>query len=357
MKGAGVGGGILIGFIVAIGLVYLYYTGALSGILGSIPSNPLLPSTTTVATTTSISANYLTNQTANVSQASLYAYTLSLINQVRQSYGLQNVTLSTEQSGQQHADSMLYYGYFSHWDIYGLKPYMRYTLLGGTGSVDENVAYLSNSTCSVLGCSGTVNVGAAIKNMEDSMLYNDSACCANGHRYNILNPNHNQISIGIAYNGSTVYLAEDFIDNYITWGTGSPSYSNSNVSLVGNMQSGYNLSQVIVSYDPPVQNMSVAQLGQTRSYGYGTQIAGVTNNPLEYYQNITTVMANKYSMQGQSFYVDFSIAKLVGQYGAGEYTVMLLLSNGGSGQNSTFVGSTYTLFINASGGPYTPGNV
>jgi uncharacterized protein YkwD len=357
MKGTGFGAGILVGFIVAAALVYLYYTGALAGILGSITSNPLLPSTTTIATTTSIPANYLTNQTANASQMALDNYTLSLINQVRVSYGLQNVTLSSEPSGQQHSESMFNYGYFSHWDTYGLKPYMRYTLLGGKGAVDENVAYLSNESCGVLGCSGTINIESAIKNMEDSMLYNDSACCANGHRYNILDPNHNQISIGISYNRSTVYLVEDFIDNYTSWSTGSPSYSNGEVSLIGNIQGGYNLSQVIVSYDPPAQNMSIAQLAQTRSYGYGMQVAGVTGNPLEYYPNVTTIMANRYSVQGQSFGIGFNMTKLISQHGAGEYTIMLWLSNGGTGQNSTFIGSTYTLFINSSGGSYTPSSV
>ena len=68
-------------------------------------------------------------------------YVLSLINKDRNQYGLGNVTLSSTSSGQQHTQSMLNYHYFSHWDIYGLKPYMRYTLLGGLGAVSENIAF------------------------------------------------------------------------------------------------------------------------------------------------------------------------------------------------------------------------
>ena len=49
---------------------------------------------------------------AQISYPSNYAtlanYTLGLINQERQSFGLGNVSLSQIQSAQQHADSMLY---------------------------------------------------------------------------------------------------------------------------------------------------------------------------------------------------------------------------------------------------------
>ena len=125
-------------------------------------------------------------------------YTLSLINKDRAAYGLGNVTLSSTESAQQHADSMLHNGYFSHWDIYGMKPYMRYTLLGGLGAMQENIAYTQSGVSACLGslCKtyGNVNVSNAIAGMEYSMMYNDSICCNNGHRDNILDPNHNGAS-------------------------------------------------------------------------------------------------------------------------------------------------------------------
>ena len=57
-------------------------------------------------------------------------FTLGVINHDRVGAGLSPVVVSSVLSGQQHADSMAYYGYFSHWDNQGYKPYMRYTLLG-----------------------------------------------------------------------------------------------------------------------------------------------------------------------------------------------------------------------------------
>ena len=54
--------------------------------------------------------------------------------------GLTNVTLSAIDSAQLHAENLLDNNYFSHWDLNGYKPYMRYTLAGGSGSVSENCA-------------------------------------------------------------------------------------------------------------------------------------------------------------------------------------------------------------------------
>ncbi len=340
--------------IMVVGLLaYLYSNGTLTNVYSSILNSSIVQTSgyTSVPTTIPV------NQTmSNASQLALQDYALSLINNDRNKYGLANVSLSNISSAQQHADNMIAYGYLSHWDIYGLKPYMRYTLLGGRGSVTENVAYVSNETCGLLGCTGNINVKNAIESMENSMMYNDSECCNNGHRDNILNPYHNQVSIGVAYNKTTVYLVEDFIDNYITWANGYPYYSNGTFSLQGSIQNGYTMPEILVSYDSPVQNMSVSELKETSDYSYGQYIAGIAATQAEYYSNISTVYANRYSVQGQNFNVIFNIDNLIRNYGAGEYTLLIWLQNG-SGTNSTFIGSTYTVFINSAGNSYTEKNV
>lgn len=290
-----------------------------------------------------------------INQSRLAEYALQLINNDRAKYGLAPVTLSNEPSAQQHADNMLANNYFSHWDLYGMKPYMRYTLLGGNGSVTENVAYEYASECGVMGCTGTINANQSLQKMEYNMMYNDSACCNNGHRDNILNPYHNQVSIGVAYNSSTIYFVEDFINNYISWSGNTPAYgSNGEVYLEGSIQPGYSLSQVSVSYDPPVQNLT-RQTVPAGPYSYGTEVAGVVGSPLYYYQNISTIVADTYSNSGNDFAVDFNIRNLIKRYGAGEYTVMLLLNDSRAGPG--FTGSTYTIFINRRDAQYMPGNV
>ncbi|HVA83189.1 MAG TPA: CAP domain-containing protein, partial [Candidatus Aquilonibacter sp.] len=318
-----------------------------------------IPQTTTIPTgnyTTTISPSTIPTTISSGQNPSLYQYALSLINNDRAQYGLAPVTLSNEPSAQQHSQSMLDNNYFSHWDTYGMKPYMRYTLLGGTQGVAENIAYQSGSSCTLLFCSGNINPQNALQEMEYSMMYNDSACCKNGHRDNILDPNHNQVSIGIAYNSSTIYFTEDFIDSYIFWNANSPGYSNGGeMYLSGTLPSGYALSSVFVTYDSPVSNMSKAQLAATSEYGYGPNIAGVVSSPNYFYSGLSTIVADQYSASPGSFSVSFNMQKLISEHGAGEYTVLIWLN--GTSSQSSFVDASYTVFVDGSGSSFVPTTV
>lgn len=302
----------------------------------------------TAATTTALQFN---NSQTN---AALDAYALGLINTDRHKYGLGNVTLSNEPSAQQHSVSMLSYSYFSHWDPYGMKPYMRYTLLGGLGAASENVAYRESESCGIFGCTGNINVKQALQQMEYEMMYNDSVCCNNGHRDNILNPDHNEVSIGIAYNSSSVYFTEDFIDNYVNWSDYGINPSTDEMYVEGTLSGGNIFSSVQIAYDKPVQNMTTAQLDNTSSYSYGPTIAGVVGSPLYYYTGIETIDANEYSISGRNFKVAFPMQDTINKNGPGEYTVLVWM-NDSSGAG--FVGSTYTVFVGAGDRVYTPSNV
>ncbi len=340
----------------AIALVSLAVACALLAELAFLAlSNPqLLPGTSSTST-----AQYPSSTTTipqqNYQNASLVAYALQLINQDRQAYGIPPVSLSYTQSGQQHADSMLQYGYFSHWDVHGLKPYMRYTLLNGTGAVSENIAYKASRVCVLFNCYGNIAPMSAVQQMEYSFVYNDSACCNDEHRLNILDPDHNQVSIGVAYDSGRIYLVQDFIDNYISWSGGTPRFSNGSVFLSGTL-SKYGIEEVSISYDPQAPDMTAQQLNATSSYGYGARIAGVVRNSNYYYPGIKTIVADSYATSGSAFSIGFRMSSLTAQYGAGEYTVMVWLASGAA-QNSSFVGATYTMFIDASGQQYYPGSV
>ncbi|HKT21613.1 MAG TPA: CAP domain-containing protein, partial [Nitrososphaerales archaeon] len=198
-------------------------------------------------------------------------FTLGLINSDRAAAGLAPVALSTVASGQQHADSMAYFGYFSHWDNQGFKPYMRYTILGGTGSVTENLAVdvcnqpSSNTSQSVPASCNLQTIENAIKAAEWGMMNNDTKCCNNGHRQNILGPIHNRVSVGVAYNATTLYLVEDFEDNYI--GSESLQLSAGNVTFQGslarepwalmNRTAG---AEITVFFDPTPTNINASDL-------------------------------------------------------------------------------------------------
>jgi uncharacterized protein YkwD len=342
--------------------VVLYMT---SNLLITAP--PLLTTTIITAPTSTIPA--LGNTTtisppANSPNLSAFtsnqiiAFTLNEINTERAKFGLANVTLSNITSGQQHAESMLFYAYFSHWDPFGLKPYMRYTLLGGTQGVDENVAYNEqvNETCLGPVCSiRQINVTDAIARMNFQMLYNDSICCNNGHKNNTLDPNHNQISIGVAYNKTNVYLVEDFINNYIDWLNRTPGITASGqmIYLNGLTLHNSNFSFIQIDYDPTPQNLSTSALSATKSYTQGQPVAGVAYGPY-YYQNVQTIYASTYTLKKNYFDVAFNLTSVTKNYGAGVYTVDLYLTNSTGGK---FLATTYSIFINGAGQPYTPDNV
>jgi uncharacterized protein YkwD len=357
--------------IVALSLLYISYG---NGTLGSIIPNlthvesttSIYASSTTVTSTTATTISgpkttiqstatttMATTTVPGVNQA-LFKYALSLINNDRKDYGLSNVTLSPETSGQQHSQDMLNRNYFSHWDTYGMKPYLRYTLLNGRGSVTENVAYQYSAMCGLLGCSGNINVTDSLKEMEYSMMYNDSECCNDGHRYNILDANHNQVSIGIAYNSSTVYFTEDFVDNYVNWTNYGPNAANYEMYMSGSLSNSFRINSTIITYEPPVSNMSIEELKLTSSYGYGGEVAGVVSSPLYYYPGLTTIVADKYSVTGNKFEIDFNMRDLISKNGAGEYTIFQWMDDQ---RGVPFLGSTFTVFVDSGGKIFVPKNV
>ncbi len=205
--------------------------------------------------------------------AALASYALSVINTDRQQADFSNVTLSSVLSAQQHADSMAYYSYFSHWDPQGYKPYMRYTLLGGTGYAAENIGldYCTDSSVSAQSivpaqCTQQT-VENAIANSEYGMMYYDASCCNNGRSDNILDGNHNEVSIGIAWNQQTdaMYFVEDFQDNYISGlslqvsGNTVTLQRTTQQNLVGWTGSGSGAS-IGIYYDPTPTAIPVSEL-------------------------------------------------------------------------------------------------
>lgn len=259
--------------------------------------------------------------------AQLANYSLVVINQDRASFGLSPVTLSPIPSAQEHADNMFQNDYFSHWDTLGYKPYMRYTILNGTGFVEENVAYESATLPSFV---STSTVESTISSLEWQMMYNDSTCCENGHRDNILTPFHNRVSIGIAYDSNNIYFVEDF-ETYLTTLT-APINQGESVTLAGNTSGGVNPSSILIFYDPTPQPLTSTQLDTEYygSYDQGTFLGGVVPpctgifaRCLQFAEGVTE-QASTWDVSGNSINIQFSLENFVQREGAGVYTVYLL---------------------------------
>ncbi|MEM0117021.1 MAG: CAP domain-containing protein [Conexivisphaerales archaeon] len=270
----------------------------------------------------------------------LINYMLTLINNDRQSNGIStNVSLDFNPAAQQHAYSMLVNSYFSHWDTQGYKPYMRYTIAGGNGSVEENVAYEQyNGRFTSLSA-----VEDALKQLEYQMVYNDSAH-QNGHRFNILDPYHNYVSIGIAYDINYVYLVQDFENEYIHWNYLPRINTNDQVALSGNFTMSKDIQMVEIFYDPIPQPLTPSQLANSPyndGYDQGTFLGGVVPYGFQV-QGGATVTASQWSINSNSFFITFSMANLVHYYGDGVYTLYVALQLN-SGKQETF--SSYSFFI------------
>ncbi len=284
----------------------------------------------------SISTQYATLGNSSVTityppdYSTLANYALGIINQNRTNSGASAVTLSPIQSGQQHADSMLQSGYFSHWDTQGYKPYMRYTLLNGTGFVDENVAYEINTRAfdTLQGRENVINV------LQWDMVYNDSACCQNGHERNILNATHNRVSIGVAYDTDHLYFVEDFENYYINLNASSVfSASSGTVTLQGSTSTPLNPSSVQVYYDSTPTSLSASQLNSIyqKPYDPGTFVGGVLPSCLvscATFPGAVTVYASTWTVGQNSIDIAFSISDFVKAQGSGVYTIYLTQGNG-----------------------------
>ena len=288
-----------------------------------------------VVSVQSLTAPDITNGSADISYpfdyCTLASYALGLINADRATNGTGPVVLDYNQAAQQHADSMLYYNYFSHFDTQGYAPYMRYSLLGGRGADFENVAFIYYSFPHFL---STGSVEGAIQSLEQSMVYNDSACCANGHRYNILSPLHNRVSIGVAYDSTHVYFDEEFENDYLNLNltvTGANASNPYYVTLTGEpVQTVASPDALYVAYDSTPSPMSVEQLETgPHDYGPGTLIGGVLPRTGFFgdcgqFETGTTECADRWTFTPSTIDIAFSLGPFIQGKGTGVYTLYLV---------------------------------
>jgi uncharacterized protein YkwD len=101
-----------------------------------------------------ITTNYNSNQGATsspirkpigtpirTSYNDIVQYALKKINEGRARFNIPPVKLSENTAAQLQAEDMLRTRLISHYTSDGMKPYMKYTILGGKGYVAQNVGY------------------------------------------------------------------------------------------------------------------------------------------------------------------------------------------------------------------------
>ncbi len=213
---------------------------------------------------------------------------------------------------------MLKNDYFSHWGTDGSKPYMRYTSAGGKGAVAENIAAYTQGRPS--------DLGAGLKDLENGMMYNDAGSNW-GHRDNILNPLHNEVSIGISYDSNHLYFVEDFINDYVQWSTFTVIQNQ--VSLAGTISKQMTLSEVNIFYESWPINLTKYQLDNSPYNGAYTQgtFVGMALPPNYQSQQGITITAQTWVQSGLTFQIEFDISQAFNLYGKGVYTIYLQTSS------------------------------
>src|SRR5712692_1262106 len=258
----------------------------------------------------------------------LKQYALKKINEDRTKFGLSNVTLSQNNAAQAHANDMLKSLYHStHWTTDGMKPYMRYTVFNGTGLVAQNVdAGPSYDNETVAKCEDATYICYKVepyKEIDDAewqMMNNDSSCCQNGHRDNIFDRWHTDVSIGIAYNDYYFGIVQNFENNYITLNKAiiekNQDKSTRLIELSGTLSSG-NVSAIDVYYDE-IPTPAIYELNKDRrSYDSGALIAEVVK-PGYYYNtpsNYTLIVASKWDEHPGIVNIEFDLAPILSKQG------------------------------------------
>jgi len=133
-----------------------------------------------------------------LSLAEARRYLVTLVNRDRATMGLPPVELDDEaptRAAQRHAEDMAKHGFLGHWGTDGSVPEQRLTEAGGADMVLENALCFTDEKRRALDPHPRI----AVKDIErtESMFF-DEEPPEDGHRRNILTPQHTKIGVGIA---------------------------------------------------------------------------------------------------------------------------------------------------------------
>lgn len=189
---------------------------------------------------------------------------LNRINADRDRNGLLNVELDAlaSSAADEHCREMLENGYLSHWSMDGLKPYMRYSMAGGLDAVAENLVAHNQRAIP----SDEASLLVLFDRFEDGFMGERPP--DDGHRRNILAPEHTHVGIGFAIGDSAIYLAQEFVNRYVKLSPFPMASSLANSYEVKGelLLPETRLYGISIYYEPIPRRMSQAELNATRNY-------------------------------------------------------------------------------------------
>ena len=256
------------------------------------PTPTLIPTLLFSETITETLPTEVSEPDETYNEAALGAQMLALVNQSRAEEGLSPVEWDAFAASvaTAHAQDMAENQYFSHWDMQGYGPDIRYALAGGSELVMENIStyyeYYSNNTPKQL-----ENFDQLVIEAHEGLM--DSP----GHRKNIMDPHHTHVGIGFAYNPETGYffVAQEFLNRYIVLDDALDSGSAGQViSFSGNLLSNATEPLLNIAYEPFPAPMSQEELNRTATYSSAAEF-------LKAY-NPTSLLEDRFSFEFQLGY-------------------------------------------------------
>ena len=209
---------------------------------------------------------------------------LVLVNEARLAAGSPPVVLGDNPAAQAHAESMAEHCFLSHWGMDGLKPYMRYSLAGGSQVNGENASgplFCPDWVPPVFAIDSPGSAQAVREAISDAVSgFLDSP----GHRETMLDPAYLKLNLGLAWTGSTFVLVQQFEGDYVEFTVG-PLVEDGVLEMAGEVKNGFYFGWdtdlvVFLFYDPPVRPLGRGQLSRTYCYGGGEVIAALAPGSL-----------------------------------------------------------------------------
>lgn len=237
----------------------------------------------------------------------LYIHALDLTNADREKHGFNPVALSSIGSAQDHADDMLEYGYFSHWNTQGVKPYVTYAEHRGTGYVGENLATMYWEGM-------VLHPENIISDLHWDMMYDDAESDW-GHRDNILGPFHTHVNFGITHDSNSLYFVQHFETNIGL----KHEIRNGMLSLTDNLPAGYSIDGLGIYKDSNKRTLTASQLDNTPPYSQGFyslpgEVAYLVEKPSgnAYYEECAPGKITLYSDDGSTSCTSYGLYEISG---------------------------------------------
>ena len=211
----------------------------------------------------------------------LKQHLLELVNEARKEAGAPPVSLGTNGAAQLHAEQAVELCLTSHWDRYGLKPYIRHSLMGGHGFNRE-------VTATIWSCDDSFAWyrGGPSKNMKEAIAEAiESAPGSPSRIRTVLDPQYSIINSGIAWDKRSISIIQHFeTDLFVA--DEEPSLKKGILDIKGSTIGlpefdSDNLLNFVVSYDPPPKPMGLNRLARTDCYTIGQPLLIMIQRPKE----------------------------------------------------------------------------